>query len=134
MKRLIAFALILAPFAPLVFAPQARAADVRATNPNAFNLEFFGRGLLFAFSYDRAFGDRIVAGAGFGRSPMRTLADVDAGVSATLIPVYVNLYLSTEGSSFFVMGGVFIVINFSDIKNLKATYSGLEFGSMSVLL
>jgi hypothetical protein len=110
----------------------AQAADVRATNPNAVSLELLGRGMLWGLTYDRAFADRIVAGAGFGYSPMRTAGDVDMG-SAKLIPVYVNVYLSTEGNSFFATGGASIVANSGDTKGLKATYSGLDFGTMPLI-
>lgn len=116
----------------IVAAPSAFAEHVRVTNPNALNVEFLGRGMLYSISFDRVVNDDLVAGVGFGTTSLRTLTDVDTGVSTALIPIYVNYYFMREGSSPFATLGANIVTNSANAADLKSTYSGIEFGSRAV--
>jgi hypothetical protein len=120
--------------AMLAGAPQAMAAHTRVTNPNAVSLELFGRGLLWTLNYDRVVSDDLVAGIGYGRTPLKTLAGDDANTSTGLLPVYLSYYFMREASSIFATAGASIVVNNDDAKGKKATFSGLEFNSSTPLL
>ena len=121
-----AFALAVLPFS-------VRAEHVRVTNPNAVSVEALGRGLLYSVDYDRVVSDDIVVGVGIGSTSMRTLGDVDAGISTALIPIYANLYLIRDGNSPFVTAGADIVTNSGQLAGLKSTFGGMEFNSNAVL-
>jgi hypothetical protein len=117
----------------LASADPARAEHTRVTNPNALNVEVFGRGLLYSVNFDRVVSDDLVAGIGFGSTSMRTLDDQDPGVTATLVPVYVNYYFMRDQGSLYVTAGADVVTNSSDLKGLKSTYGGMQFNANAVL-
>jgi len=129
--RLPAVAIVL--LASVVGVSQARAAHVRVSNPNAVGIEFFGRGLLYSFYYDRVASDDMVAGFGFGTVSMHDLAGNDTGKTATLVPVYLNYYFIRDGMSPFLTAGATIVADADDVKNLKSSVGGIEFGTNALM-
>lgn len=105
----------------------------RVTNPNALSLELFGRGLLYGIAFDRVINDDMVVGVSYGRTPLKTVAGGDTGLSAALVPAYFNYYFTRSQDSVFASAGATLVANSDDAKDSKAQFSGLEFSSTPVL-
>src|SRR4051812_29094365 len=108
-------------------ASPARAEHTRVTNPNAFNVEFLGRGMLYSVNYDRVVNDDLVAGVGFGSTSMRNADGSDPGISTGLIPVFANYYFAREGGSFYGTAGGDSLANSRAPQGGKATFWGMRF-------
>jgi hypothetical protein len=54
-------------------------------------------------------------------------SNLDAGVSAMLVPVYMNYYFKRDGVSPFVSAGATLVVNSGDVTGLKSKVGNLEF-------
>ena len=111
----------------------AQAEHTRITNPNALGLELLGRGMLYTLNYDRVISDDMSAGFGIGTVSTRFLNDQDTGKSATLVPAYLNYYLTRDAGSLFGSAGVTLVTNSSDVKGFKSSTGNLEFPSGAIL-
>jgi hypothetical protein len=111
----------------------AWAEHTRVTNPNALNVEFLGRGMLYSVNYDRVVNDDIVAGFGFGSTPLSYPDGTGAGVSTALIPVWASYYFAREQGSFYVTGGADIVTNTGAVSGLKSTFGNIAFNANPVL-
>ena len=111
----------------------AQAEHTRVTNPNAINIEFLGRGMLYSIAYDRIVNNDIVAGVGFGSTSMRNQDGTDPGVSTILIPIYASYYFARDQGSFYATVGADIVSNSASLNGLKSTFGGITFNSNAVL-
>jgi hypothetical protein len=83
--------------------------------------------------YDRAVTDDVFAGIGIGSVGLNYPNDVDAGVSATLVPVSAGYYFVRDQGSPFVIGGASLITNHSTANGLKTSLGGLEFNSNQVM-
>ena len=109
------------------FSSQAFAEHTRVTYPNSFNVEVLGKSLAYSVNYDRVMNDDLVAGVGFGST------GTSYGISATLIPVYVNYYFARDQGSLYVTGGGNLITNSSSVQGASASVSNLVFPTNGVL-
>ena len=115
-----------------ICAQQTQAANTRVTNPDAVGIEFLGRGLLGSVFYDRVMSEEMSAGFGYGAVATR-YNGLDTGVSASLIPVYLNYYFMREQGSFLLTAGVTLVTNSNSIAGFDANPSQLTFTSSMLI-
>ncbi len=135
MPRNLTALLIAGAFAAGVFASAvpAFAEHTRVTNPNSLNVELLGRGLLYSVNFDRVVNDDLVAGVGFGSTPMRNPDGSDPGISTFLLPFYVNYYFAREQGSIFVTAGADIASNGGSLNGLKSMFGNIYFNGNAVL-
>jgi hypothetical protein len=111
-----------------LWAFRAHAEHTRVTYPGALSGEVLGRAMMFSVNYDHVFSDDLAAGAGIGTTGTKPMVGSgDTGVSATVVPVYFNYYLSREGNSAYVTAGVSAVVNSGDVKNLRSSAGNVDF-------
>ena len=107
--------------------PQLSDAEhTRVTHPNVIGVEMLGRGLLYSVQFDRMLDDDFAAGISLGTVSAQSQ-------TVTLIPVYMNYYFKREQGSLLATAGVDVVASGNSANGSKATVSGLEFPSNSVL-
>ena len=104
----------------------------RMTNPNAVGVEILGRSLLYSVFYDRVMNDDMAAGFGIGSVSTQFAGGGDAGVSATMVPAYLNYYFTRTGNSLYATGGVSLITNASSVTGLKSSTGGYSFNNNSV--
>lgn len=112
---------------------QADGEPTRPTNPNAVSLEVMGRTTRWSVNYDRAVNDDFVAGVGFGNSLVDNSDGTDAGITANMIPLYLNYYLWREAGSIYGSAGVNFVLNPRDIDQKEAALSNLKYSKSGVI-
>jgi len=122
-------------FSVVVFVVEmsAQAAHTRVTNPNAFSAEFGGRGLLYSVGFDRVLNDNLVAGIAYGSVSLNNSQGLSADLSASMLPMYVNYYLTQDAGSFFATVGVNLILNASNAAGYTASVNSLEFSSSPLM-
>jgi hypothetical protein len=107
--------------------------NIRATNPNAIHAEVGGRALLYSLSFDRVLSDDLLVGIGVGSVTMNDRFGGTSGLSATLVPVYLNYYFMREAGSLFATAGASLVTNSSLVSGLTSSAGGLQLSSSPLL-
>ncbi len=84
----------------------ASADELRSDRPNTLAFEAGGRGILYAFEYERAFSDTLGAGIGIGGLDARCSECADYRLRYVAVPVYltVNVPAATRSSLYLSPG------------------------------
>src|ERR1035437_9102883 len=110
----------------VIFGSLLAAAPAFAEGPNAISVELLGRGIAYSINYDRVVSPEIAVGIGFETLSVGASNDNGTQYSAatiTIIPLYLNYYLSdNDGSRWFVSGGIDIIS--ASWHNDSYTFSG----------
>lgn len=107
----------------------AHADNTRVTNPNALTAEVGGRGLLYSLGFDRVLSEQLSAGVSIGSVPMNNSDGTSSGLTATLVPVFINFYFAEEMSSPFLTFGVNWVLNSGSVSGLTSSPGNIEFST-----
>lgn len=99
----------------------------RVSNPNAFSVEAFGRGMLANVLYDRTLTRDIGLGVGFG------MVGTDGTYFAALVPVFVNVYFARAQGSVFATAGATFVPNSSLVGGAMTVVGNLRLAQFPMI-
>ncbi len=122
---------VLALFGTSAFAAPGDPPNTRVTYPTSVFAELLGRGLLYTVGLEQVVSEDLAVGVGF--SSAKTERNGVDGVTAKLIPVYMNYYFKKQGSSPFVTAGADVVLNSSDVRGNTSNVGNLRMPSDAIL-
>jgi len=77
--------------------------------------------------------DDLTFGIGYGSAPLTSADGIDTTRNASIIPVYVNLYLTRDQGSLYLTGGADFITNSGSITGYSANASGVTFQNTPIL-